>query len=64
MRDGDLTATYWADSEREGEVLVEEIEKAIDAGDSWTPIDIDVPGVLVTADNVEQFLTDHPEELG
>ena len=64
VRDGDLTATYWADSEREGEVLVEEIEKAIDAGDSWTPIDIDVPGVLVTADNVEQFLTDHPEELG
>ena len=63
VQDGSLTATYWADSEREGEVLVEEIMKAIEAGDSWTPIEIDVPGVLVTADNVEEFLAEHPEEL-
>jgi ribose transport system substrate-binding protein len=63
VRDGDMTATYWADSEREGEVLVEKIQEAIDAGDSWTPVAIDVPGVLITADNIESFLAEHPEEL-
>lgn len=63
VRDGDLTATYWADSELEGEVLVQKIKEAIDAGDSWTPVAIDVPGVLITADNIESFLAEHPEEL-
>lgn len=63
VQEGWLTATYWADSVREGEVLVEEIEKAIAAGDDWEPIEIEVPGVLITQDNVEQFIADHPEEL-
>lgn len=63
VQDGSLTATYWADSEREGEVLVEKIKEALDAGDSWTPVEIDVPGVLITADNIDSFLAEHPEEL-
>jgi ribose transport system substrate-binding protein len=63
VQEGWLTATFWADSQREGVSLVEEVERALAAGDSWEAEMVEVPGVVITADNVEQFIADHPEEL-
>ena len=37
--------------------------QAIEAGPSWQPKTVDVPGILVTADTVAQFVQDHPEAL-
>jgi len=34
-----------------------------EAGDSWEPKTIDVPGVLVDSSTIDQFLTDHPDAL-
>jgi ribose transport system substrate-binding protein len=63
VQEGWLTATFWADSVREGEVLVEEMEKAIEAGEGWDAQMVEVPGVLITQDSVEQFVQENPEEL-
>jgi hypothetical protein len=32
------------------------------AGASWTPKVISIPGVVVSADNVEQFVKNHPNK--
>ena len=38
--------------------------KALEAGvASFQPQTVDVPGILVTADNVEKFVADHAEAL-
>lgn len=63
VQDGWLTATYWADSVAEGRNLVEEIDVALEQGDSYEPKEVIVEGVLVTQDNIEEFLAEHPEEL-
>ena len=39
------------------------IAAAIDAGDGWQPKAVEVPPVVVTGGNVEQFLEDHPDAL-
>lgn len=63
VQDGWLTATYWADSVAEGRNLVEEIDAAIEQGDAYEPKEVVVEGVLVTQDNIEEFLAEHPDEL-
>lgn len=63
VQDGWLTATFWADSVAEGRSLVEEIDASIEQGDSYEPKEVIVDGVLVTQDNIEEFLAEHPEEL-
>lgn len=63
VQDGTLTATVYEDGKGEGAKMFEVVQEAIEAGDSWEQQTIDVPGILVTADNVEEFLTDHPEAL-
>jgi ribose transport system substrate-binding protein len=62
VQDGSLTATVYEDGVKEGETMFSTTLAAIEngAGEQQT---IDVPGVLVTADNIDQFLTDHPEAL-
>ncbi len=63
VRDGDLTATVWEDAEAEGAQMVTTTLEAIEAGDGWEPETVDVPGVLVTAETVEDFLGEHPSAL-
>lgn len=63
VQDGTLTATVYEDGKGEGAKMFEVVQDAIEAGDSWEQQTIDVPGILVTADNVESFLEDHPEAL-
>jgi ribose transport system substrate-binding protein len=30
------------------------------AGDAWEPKTIEIPGIVVNKDNVDQFMADHP----
>lgn len=64
VRDGFMTATAWQQSREEGRLLVQTIQKAIDAGDAWEPEAVEIPAIVVTAENVEQFLNDHPDAVG
>lgn len=64
VRDGWMTATAWQNSYEEGKVMVEKFEESIAAGDSWEPVAAEVPAVIIDADTVEQFITDHPESIG
>lgn len=63
IKAGSFTATYWEDSYQEGKVLVNTIQQAISAGSNWQPKNINVPGVVVDASNITQFLQQHPEAL-
>jgi ribose transport system substrate-binding protein len=63
VQDGSLTATVYEDGAAEGKTMFEQTLKAIEAGSSWKQATIDVPGILVTADTVAQFVKDHPEAL-
>lgn len=64
VQDGTLTATVYEDGKAEGAKMFEVTLQAIEAGvSSFEPQVVDVPGILVTADNIEQFLKDHPEAL-
>ena len=64
VKDGTLTATVYEDGKAEGAKMFEVTLQAIAAGvESFEPQTVDVPGILVTADNIDQFLKDHPEAL-
>ncbi len=63
VKDGALTSTVWEDGEKEGATMFTTTLEAIAAGDSWEPKTVDVPGVLVSADTVEQFLSEHPDAI-
>lgn len=60
VKDGDMTATVWQPAYEEGKQAFQAILDSMAAGASWTPKVITIPGVVVSADNVEQFLKDHP----
>jgi len=63
VQDGEMTATYWIDVETGGQKVAEETKKYIEAGVDAKPEEVAVPGVLVTADTVEQFVKEHPDVL-
>ena len=63
IQKGYMTATAWQNSLAEGHDMVGIIAAAIDAGDGWQPKAVEVPPVVVTGGNVEQFLEDHPDAL-
>lgn len=63
VQDGWMTATAWAAVEEEGRVLVETLNEAIQAGDSWEPKAVEVPVKVVNADTIEAFLAEHPEAI-
>jgi len=64
VKDGWMTATAWAPVEVEARVMVETLNEAIKAGDSWVPKAVEVPVIVVNADTIEGFLQDHPEADG
>lgn len=59
-----MTATTWEDSYTEGFRMVKLLKDIAAAGAAWTPKAIEVPAILVTQDNVGQFLKDHPDAVG
>lgn len=60
VKDGDMTATTWQPAYEEGKQVFQAILDSIAAGDSWQPKVVTIPGVVVSADNVDQFMKDHP----
>lgn len=60
VKDGDMTATVWQPAYEEGKQVFQAILDAEAAGEAWTPKVITIPGVVVSADNVEQFMAEHP----
>jgi ribose transport system substrate-binding protein len=63
VQDGSLTATVYEDGAGEGKAMFDTTMQAIQAGAAWQPKTVNVPGILVTADTVGQFVQDHPEAL-
>jgi len=62
VKDGDMTATVWQPAFAEGEAVFQAILDSIEAGDSWEAKTIEIPGIVVTKDNVDQFMADHPAQ--
>jgi len=56
VKDGDMTATVWQPAYAEGEAVFQAILDAIAAGDKWQPKVIEIPGVVVHAGNVDEFI--------
>jgi ribose transport system substrate-binding protein len=63
VKDGDMTATVWQPAYAEGEAVFQAILDSIAAGSSWQPKVIEIPGVVVSAGTIDQFLKDHPDAL-
>lgn len=62
VKDGDMTATTWQPAYEEGKQVFQAILDSVAAGDAWTPRVITLPGVVVSTDNVDQFMKDHPSQ--
>jgi len=63
VKDGTMTQVVWQDGETEGQDMMQGAIDSIKAGSSWKPKTYDVPGVVVTKDNIDSFLADHPDAL-
>lgn len=67
VRDGWMTATAFQQSSEEGKVMVQTLKDAaaaMAAGKTFKPKSVEVPVILVTKDNVEQFIKNHPDVVG
>ena len=64
IKNGHMTATAWEDSYTEGYRMVKMLKEIKAAGAGWTPKAVEVPAVLISKDNVIQFLQDHPDAAG
>ena len=62
IRGGYMTATAWQDSYTEGYQMVQMLDE-IAQSDTWEPKAAEVPAVLITQDDVEEFLAEHPEAI-
>lgn len=60
VKDGDLTATVWQPAYAEGSAVFQAILDSQAAGDSWKAKVIEIPGIVVTKDNVDKFIAEHP----
>jgi ribose transport system substrate-binding protein len=61
---GLMTATAWQDSAGEGIKMVQTLAEVVKAPDTWQPKAVEVPAVVITKENVEDFAKQHPEALG
>lgn len=59
-----MTATAWEDSYTEGYRMVKLLKRIKAEGTNWKPVAAEVPAVLITQQNVAQFVKQHPEALG
>jgi ribose transport system substrate-binding protein len=64
IKNGHMTATAWQDSYTEGYRMVKLLKEIKTAGASWKPKAAEVPPILITKENVEQFIKDHPGAIG
>jgi ribose transport system substrate-binding protein len=60
VKDGTMRATLWIDLRSAGTILVDAVPEILKAGASWQPKSV-VPGhVVVTKENLDDFLKEHP----
>ena len=64
IKNGHMTATAWEDSHKEGYDMVKLLPEIIKAKTDWQPKAVEVPAVLISADNVAAFIAEHPEATG
>ena len=60
VRDGAMTATLAVDLKSAGTMLVNSIPDILKAGDAWEPKSFIPDHVIVTKDNVDTFVKEHP----
>ena len=63
IKKGLMTATAWQDSYTEGSNMIKLLPEIVKAGPGWTPKAVEVPAVLVSSENIDKFLADHPAAL-
>lgn len=63
VKEGLMTATAWQDSYSEGVKMVQVLKEAIEKGSDWKPIAAEIPPVVINAQNVEQFIKEHPDAI-
>lgn len=63
IQEGWMTATSWQDGYGEGVAAIEAIEKMEAEGDSFEKGAYEYPATVVTAENVESFIAEHPEAV-
>jgi ribose transport system substrate-binding protein len=63
IRKGFMTATAWQDTASEAIKLVDTLEEALKAGENWTPKAVEIPAIVVTRANIEEFAEQHPEAM-
>jgi ribose transport system substrate-binding protein len=63
IKNGFMTATAWQDSYTEGYNMVKLLPEIVKAGADWQPKAVEVPAVLVTKDNIDKFIADHPDAI-
>lgn len=64
IANGHMTASAWEDSRTEGYDMVKRLAEIKKAGADWKPAAFEVPAVLITKDNVEAFIKEHPDAVG
>ena len=61
--DGTMTATSWQRGYDEGIAAMEAIHEILEKGEEFEKTEEVVPVVVVTADNIEKFIEEHPETM-
>ena len=61
--DGTMTATSWQSGYDEGIAAMEAIHEILEKGEEYEKTEEVVPVVVVTADNIEKFIEEHPETM-
>lgn len=61
VQDGTMRATMWFDFPGVGTKMVEALSAVWEAGDSYTPESLEADYTIITKDNVDQFLEEHPD---
>ncbi len=64
IRDGWMTASTWFDNEKVGEAEYRVLINAIAAGKTWKKIQVPASVVVVTKENIDTWLSRHPEAAG
>lgn len=63
VKNGTIRQVVWQDGAEEGRLMMQAAVDYLDEPDGWTQQSFDVPGVVVTAENIDSFLAEHPDAL-
>lgn len=63
IQDGEMDATVWLDVTGAGEQIAEKASQYVDAGVDAKAQNVAIPSTLITQDNVDQFVEEHPDAM-